>query len=345
MADEMLTEAGVKLLYHSTFVAAEAEGGVVKRVVVMKKEGLAAIEPGYVIDCTGDGDAAASAGAAFTLGSGGAAGSDNKLKMQPATMFFRIGNVDASALEDDIIANKDNFFRRNGINYRSLHWRVSEAREAGDWTLERVSVGIFRGVREDEWSINTSRIMEVDGTDSESLTRAEIIGRRQCDEIFRFLVKYVPGCADARYLGTAPSIGIRETRHVIGLETLTLDSLLGGAVPEDTVLLAANSVDVHGKFGPMSNEYITLAPGEAYGLSYRCLIPRGLDNLIVAGRCVSAESDAAGAIRVMPPCMAMGQAAGAAAAIAAREDCATHEVKYETLRAALLDGGVYLGEG
>ena len=110
-----------------------------------------------MIDCTGDGDVAAAAGVPYTVGNGNG-------RIQPTTMFFRIGNVDGSKIDADIEANRDCFYRKNGVNYRSLHWWVSKAREAGDWTLDRVSIGLFRGVDEDEWSINTSRIMGIDGT-------------------------------------------------------------------------------------------------------------------------------------------------------------------------------------
>ena len=230
-------------------------------------------------------------------------------------MFFRIGNVDSAKIDADIEANRNNFYRKDGVNYRSLHWWVSKAREAGDWTLDRVSIGIFRGVDEDEWSVNTSRIMGVDATDTESLTKGEIVGRQQVKEIFAFLKKYVPGCGDARLLETGSTLGIRETRHIHGIKTLTVDDLLECKVPEDSVMLAANSVDVHGRFGPKSNEYIALPEGRCYGIPYGCMVTPGLANLLVAGRCVSAESEAAGAIRVMPPCMGMGEAAGSAAAM------------------------------
>ena len=310
-ADRMLAEAGVKVLYHTSFVDAEAQGGYIKRIVIHRKNGLAAIEPKVTVDCTGDADVAAAAGAGFVLG-------DEKTgRIQPATMFFRIGNVDSSKIEEDYRANINNFYRRDGVNYRSLHWWVEKAREAGDWDLDRVSVGLFRGVDEDEWSINTSRIMNVDGTDSESLTRAETEGREQVDEIFRFFVKYVPGCERAKLLQTGSTVGIRETRHIKGMKRITVDSLLGCEVPDDSIAVAANSVDVHGKFGPRSNEYIALPAGKYYGIPYGALVPDGFANLLVAGRPVSADSDAAGAIRVMPPCMATGEAAGTAAALSA----------------------------
>lgn len=333
LADEMLSEAGVRVLYHTSFVDAEVVGDWIERVIVLAKDGLHAISARTVIDCSGDGDATAAAGVPFTMGNGAG-------RIQPATMFFRIGNVNSAKIDADIEANRDNFYRKDGVNYRSLHWWVSKARETGDWTLDRVSIGLFRGVDEDEWSINTSRIMGIDATDPISLTHGEIVGRQQVDEIFRFLKKYVPGCENAKLLATGSTLGIRETRHIHGLKKLVVDDLLQCRIPDDSIMLAANSVDVHGRFGPRSNEYITLPEGRCYGIPYGCLVTHELSNLVVAGRCVSAESEAAGAIRVMPPCMGMGEAAGTAAALAHGSDL--RELDTNKLRDVLRRNGVEL---
>ncbi len=335
VADEMLTESGVRILYHTALVDAESESGRVKRVILHEKEGLCAAEAEVYIDATGDADLAAFAGAQFILGNGSG-------KLQPATMFFRIGNVDTAAVDADIEKNRDNFYRKDGVNYRSLHWWVEKAREAGDWTLDRVSIGLFRGVDEDEFSINTSRIMGIDGTRSDSLTAAELEGRRQVVEIFNFLKKYVPGCENARLLQTGSTVGIRETRHIVGKKRLTVDALLNCEKPYDSIMVAANSVDVHGKFGPRSNEYITLPEGEYYGVPYGCLLPEAMTNLLVAGRCISADPEAAGAIRVMPPCMALGQAAGAAAALALHEGVSVSALDTDLLRRTLAEQNVTL---
>ena len=195
--------------------------------------------------------------------------------------------------------------------------------------------------KKDEWCVNTSRIMNVDSTDSESLTKAEILGRKQVDEILNFLRKYVPGCEDARLKSTASYIGIRESRHIKGEYRLTAEDLLSAKVPEDSILIAANSVDVHGRFGPKSNEY-TPINGSYYGVPYRSLIPFKIEGLLLAGRCISADSTAAGAIRVMPPCMAMGQAAGTAAAMAAKQNIPVRDVEISLLQEQLKNNGVCL---
>lgn len=336
LIDDMLTEAGVEVLYHAEFLDAITEESAVRGIVAHTKGGYLTVRAATVIDCTGDGDVAASAGVPFEMG-------NEKLGlMQPATMFFRICNVDSAALEADIAANRHLFHRENGVNYRSFHWHVARAREAGDWTLDRVSIGLYKSVQEDEWCVNTSRIMGVDSTDSASLTRGEIEGRRQVEEIMRFLRKYVPGCERAKLMSSGSTLGIRESRHIVGEYRLTLDDVLNGTVTEDAVVLCSNSVDVHGRFGPKSNEYITVQNGEFYGIPYRCLLPQTIDGLLIAGRCISAESEAAGAVRVMPPCMAMGQAAGTAAALAVKARTEPRLLDTSELKRVLLADGAYL---
>lgn len=335
LLDDMLQEAGVDLLYHTTFLRPLAEGNRLVGASVMYREGPGEIRAKVTVDCTGDGDVVFRAGVPCRKG-------NDRGVMQPASLFFRINNVDSAALEADIEKNRDNFYRKDGVNYRSLHWRVTEAREAGDWPLDRVSIGIFRCVREDEWAVNTSRIMGVDATDSRSLTQGEITGRQQVQIIMSFLKKYVPGCENARLMATGSTLGIRESRHMEGEYTLTLEDVLEGRVTEDAVAVCSNSVDIHGRFGPRSNEYLTVRDGEYYGIPYRCLVPKNIDGLLAAGRCLSAVSEAAGAVRVMPPCMAMGQAAGTAAALAAKAGVSPRQVDMGALREALKEGGVYL---
>ena len=334
--DEMLGEAGVDILYHTTFLEPILENSGIIGITTASKSGVQEIKAKVVIDCTGDGDVAYRCGVPFEMGN------EELGLIQPATMFYHISNVDSDALEADIQANIDNFYRKDGVNYRSLHWRVTEARENGDWSLDRVSIGIFRMPKKDEWCVNTSRIMGVDSTDNLSLTKAEIEGRKQVDEITRFFRKYVPGCEDARIKATASHIGIRESRHIKGEYRLTADDLLNAKMPEDSIFIAANSVDVHGRFGPKSNEYVPIN-GKYYGVPYRSLVPVKIDGLLVAGRCLSADSTAAGAVRVMPPCMAMGQAAGTAAALSVKSQCNVRDIDTDKLKFMLKEDKVCFG--
>ena len=338
--DEMLTEAGVKILYHTTFLRPVLDGDVLTGILVDSKRGIELIRGDVFIDCTGDGDVAARSGVPFEWGN------QELGLMQPVTMFFHVCNCDEKLMDADIQANLHNFFRKDGINYRSFHWRVSEARENGDWQVDgkefnRVSLGLFRMPKPDEWCVNVSRIVGIDATDPESLTKAEIEGRKQVQMIFNMIRKYIPGCENARIKASGSHVGVRESRHIAGDYRLLAEDLLECKIPEDSILLAANSVDVHGRFGPASNEY-TPINGNYYGVPYRSLIASKLKNLLLAGRNVSADSTAAGAIRVMPPCMAMGQASGTAAAMAVKKGCTIREVDAQELRETLKANGAYL---
>ena len=335
--DEMAAEAGVTVLFHADFVEPLMDGAAIRGVRLFTKGGMRDIGAKVVIDATGDGDVAFRAGVPTEFGDSAAK------RVQPASMFFRIGNCDLKAITADIEANKDNFYRKDGVNYRSLHWRVAEAKAAGDWDLKRVSIGLFRGVKEDEWFINTSRLMGVNSTDPESWSAAESEGRRQVDQIFRFFRKYVPGCKDARLLCTGSTVGVRESRHIYGEYRLTVDDCLHARRPADTILCAANSVDIHGRFGPLSNQYVTVQDGDYYGVPYRCLVPLKVENLLVAGRCLSATSEAAGAVRVMPPVMAMGQAAGTAAALCVKTGKTPRTLDVDNLVATLKSQKAFLG--
>ena len=231
-----------------------------------------------------------------------------------------MNNVDTDALVAEVVPHLPEFRRVNGVSYRCLHWRVAEAEAAGEWDLARKSVNIWRSVEKDQWVVNCTRIHGVDATDAENLTAAEEEGRRQVQELMHFFHKYVPGCEKATLMGTGSTMGIRESRHVHGDFILPVQDLIEGVVPDDVILLSANSIDVHGAMG-----------GPAGGLY-----------MPIAGRCISADSAAAGAIRVMPPAMALGQAAGEAAALSLKAGIQPRELDYADLRAALLAGKVCL---
>lgn len=333
--DEMLRQAGVQVLYHTTFLSVLLDEKRICGLHVSSKSGVEVVRGNVFIDCTGDGDVAAASGVAFELG-------NEELNLtQPATMFFRICNVDDEKLEKDIQDHIHEFYRKDGVNYRSFHWRVAQAKADGKWPLNRVSIGLFKSVH-GEWCVNTSRVMGVDATNNQSLTSGEIEGRKQVKIIMDFLRDYVPGCENAKLMASASTLGIRESRHMKGVYSLSGSDILNGVIPEDAVALASNSVDVHGRFGSMSNQYTPIEKGTCYGIPYRCLLPKTIDNLLVPCRSTSASSEAAGAIRVMPPMMALGQAAGVAGAMAAREHVCCSQIQIPELRRRLLAQNVVL---
>lgn len=335
--DSMCAEAGVKVLFHATLVDPIVRGSRISGIRVLTRSGIERISGKVFIDATGDGDLAARSGVPCDYGN------PEIGKVQPATLFFHINNVDTDRLTADVMAHIHEFRKVDGVSYRALHWWVEKAEAAGEWDINRKSVNIYRGVKKDEWAVNCTRIANVDATSSESLTAAEIEGRRQVMELMNFFHKYVPGCEEATIKSSGSTVGIRESRHVKGEYVLTADDLIGGVVPEDSILVASNSVDVHGRNGANTTEYRTVEGGRWYGLPYRSLLPLEIDNLLVAGRAISASSDAAGAVRVMPPCMAMGHAAGIAAALSAAGGTSPRKLDPAEIRSRLLAQRAFLG--
>lgn len=335
--DRMCAEAGVKVLLHASFVRPIQKGGKAAGAVVLTRKGLWEIHADQVIDCTGDGSVAVGAGVPSEFGNAEIG------KVQPSTLFFRINSVDSKKLEADVLAHLHEFRKVDGVSYRALHWHVLKAEAAGEWDIARKSVNIYRAVREDEWAVNCTRIANVDATDSESLSAGEAEGRRQVMELMHFFRKYVPGCENAALMCSASTLGIRESLHIKGDYVLTAEDLLSCKVPEDSILLASNSVDVHGRNGAMGTEYKTISGGRWYGVPFRSLLPEGIDNMLIAGRCLSATSDAAGAVRVIPPCMAMGEAAGTAAALSAKAGTSPRSLDPRDLLAQLKKQNVFLG--
>ncbi len=335
--EQMCFEAGVKVLYHANFLEPVMKGDTVRGALLLTPSGVEQVDADMVIDATGDGTVAFRAGAPYVFGD------PESGRVQPSSLFFRMNNIDTDALIAEVVPHLPEFRRVNGVSYRCLHWRVAEAEAAGEWDLDRKSVNIWRSVEKDQWVANCTRIHNVDATNAESLSASEVEGRRQVQELMHFFHKYVPGCEHATLMGTGSTMGIRESRHILGDFVLPVQDLIDGKIPEDTILLSANSIDVHGAMGgPAGGLYMPIKK-DMYGVPYRCLIPGKIRGLLLTGRCISAESAAAGAIRVMPPAMALGQAAGTAAALCLRNGVDPVSLDYGDLRAELLRGKAFLG--
>jgi hypothetical protein len=308
------------------------ENDAVCGAVVHSKEGLQVIRATTTIDCSADADVAARAGVPFKQGR------ESDGLVQPATMFFRVGNVDR--------AQVDAYFREHPeeIEERMAFSSCIKAAQAnGDYTIPRERLSMYESPQEGVWRVNVSRVLGVDGTRVADLTRAEIEGRRQVLEIYAFLRKYVPGFQNCTMIDTAAQIGVRETRRIEGEYTLTLDDLITGRDFEDTIAYCAYPIDIHdpkGAGGGISNRGET---ANAYQIPYRSLVPLKIDQLLVAGRCVSATHEALGGIRVMPPSFAMGEAAGTAAALALQEGVPPRKVPHGWLRQTLKERGAYVG--
>jgi hypothetical protein len=330
VAAEMVVEAGVELLLH-TFVfdvltREGADGPILTGVFAASKSGVQALRAGVVVDCTGDADVAALAGAPTEKGR------PQDGKTQPMTMFFRVGNVDGEQVRQYVREHPEETSPFSGL--------VTRGRAAGEWPdVPRERVGIYESSTFGEWRVNTSRLLDLDGTRAEDLTRGEIEGRRQAHALMAFFRRRVPGFADARLIDTAGQVGVRETRRIVGEYVLTVEDICAGRRFPDTVALCAYGVDVHNPEGPGQGRRQDYETANIYEIPYRCLLPRRVEQLLVAGRCISSTHEANGAIRVMPPCYATGQAAGTAAALAAKSGRTPREVPVDELRSALAAQG------
>lgn len=330
--DEMVTEAGVRVLFETRLADVMTDGDKITHAVVLMKEGLCAIEAKCFIDCTGDADLAVHAGVPTWSGDKASG------IMQPTTLFFEVGNVDSEAYCAELEANRDRLDDHMGNCYS---WRVQEAKENGDWSLDKNELGLYEQNIPGRWKVNTTRMSYIDSTNTEDVTRAMMEGRRQVQEVLAFMRKYIPGCKDVQLLQVAPMLGVRESRHIVGKYELTTEDVLNHAIFEDAVCTYAYALDVHHSEG--GGVTFTLVD-RYYTIPYRCLLPEGCSNLLVAGRCICGSSEAAASYRVMPACVALGQAAGTAAAIAAEGGLNPENVPIDHLRKTLVAQGAVIKE-
>jgi hypothetical protein len=191
-------------------------------------------------------------------------------------------------------------------------------------------------------AINSTRVTGAIGTSVFDLTRAEWQSRRQMKAIVGFLRRYVPGFEAAYAVQSGVGIGVRETRRITGEYHLTADDVLAARQFDDVIARGAYPVDIHNPEG-RGTVLERLPPGEAYHIPLRCLLPRGVDRLLVAGRCISGTHEAHSSYRVMPISMATGHAAGVCAALAAAAGRSPRAIPIREVQAELLRQGADLG--
>jgi len=323
VALEVIDRAGARILLHAMATGPFGRRCAPQGVVYEGKAGPFVIQAGCLVDGSGDGDIAAKAGADYHIGR------DCDGRVQPMTLMFRIGDFDPAAFGA--------YVREHPDQWRGVHglWDlVREATEAGDLTLPREDMLFFASPHPHELSVNSTRVTDVMGTSPLDLSRAEITARRQMDEIMRFLRKYVPGFKDAYVIQAAVTIGVRETRRVVGDDRLTAEDVLGARKFPDAIARASYPIDIHNPAG-RGTVLKRLAPGEWYEIPFGCLLPKGVDNLLVSGRCISGTHEAHSSYRVTPTAMATGQAAGVAAALAVRAGCQPRALPVAAVQAEL----------
>ncbi len=314
--DEVTVEHGVDVLLHSSFTGLEMDGPLIARVQTTGKSGQIDLTGAVYVDSTGDGDVAAQAGAPIEVGR-----TQDGL-CQPMTLCFRIGGVSGDPGAGEL--------------RKELTEIYLQAKAAGEVSNPREDVLIFGTMVPHIFHFNTTRVLRRDATNTLDLTAAEMEGRRQVAELLDLFRRRSPRFKDAYLVKMAAQIGVRESRRVMGAYVLTVDDVLEASKFEDGIARSRYPVDIHSPTGE-GTVIQRLPPGEFYEIPYRCLVPDRVDNLLIGARCISATHEAHSSMRVMPVVAGIGEAAGVAAAWAARDGIAPREVDGSRLKAAILD--------
>ncbi len=318
-------------VYLQTMVAdALVEDHRITGVVISTKEGLLALEGKVVVDATGDGDVAAFAGCQIEKGR------EDGL-MQPVTLEFTLDNVDEDrgviciGDVDDVAFNGQRF-----LDY------CKQCAQKGMLPEHLAAVRLHPTVHKGERQVNTTQANGVDSTKIEDLYPAELALRGQIDTLIRFFRENLPGYENCKYIASGTTTGIRESRRVVGEYLITAEELAAGKRFDDVVVHRAEFiVDIHNPAGAgQAEEKIQYVV--PYDLPYGCFVPKGVDGLMTAGRCISGTHRAHASYRVMSICMAMGQAVGVAAALCARQGCQPRELDVKALQKELAALGVEL---
>ncbi len=341
--EDMATEAGVELLYYTVFIGAVVEDGRLKAVRIHNKSGGGEVSAKVFIDASGDADVAVAAGCLYMSGR-----PEDGLN-QSASLRFVMCGVDTEKLaawlsEKGIQASP----QRLGFGY-------VPGGQAHQWMAELLQQGVDEGVidtaeagyiqffslpgRPGELFFNCPRIMKVNGARAEDLTRAQVEGRRMVRKIAAFCRRYIPGFERAFVAWTAPMVGVRETRRILGEYVLSGDDVVRGAKFDDAAARSNYPIDIH--FPDKPGVFLKAPPeGDWYEIPYRCMLPVRPEGLLVTGRCISSTFAGQSAMRVIPTCRALGEAAGIAAAMAAAEGIAPRRLPIKKLRRRFEEAGV-----
>lgn len=336
----MLEEAGVDVLMYTLCSGVIKNEENLEGIFIETKSGREAILAKTVIDCTGDGDVAFRAGVKFHKG-------DAKGGMQPPTLMFSMKGVDIEVLRDAIVNHPEEYdmdtmppeqFKNGKFITVGFRNQILKARSEG-YIIPVARTILITGMADDEIWVNMSRVNGTDSTDPASYTFGEIEARKQIYEIERYLKDFIPGFSGAWMDKVAPFTGIRESRVIEGKYVLTADDILSCRRFDDSIGVASYPVDIHHSVGDDCTLYWC---EDCYDLPYRMLVPENIGNLLVAGRCASMTHEAMASARVMSTCMAMGEAAGCAAAVSVMAGVSPSDVDVAEVRKKLEVNGVYL---
>ncbi len=350
VAFEMCLNADVEILLHTEIIDTTVENGKIKTVTLFGKGYHIEVEAAVYIDASGDGDMGYMAGATYNMGQ------KDTGALQPPTLMFTLGNVDTDktiefiasdpeqmrlcdTIECDFDKYNAEFFRSNPHHVMvGLRKLFLELKAKGELPVDRDTLIYIKSLLPGEVHINSTRHLGINGSDVLDLTRSEIEGHLQIPKLVETLKKYVPGFENCYITQIYPSMGIRETRRFTGLCELTEEKIMVGDVPEDTVALGSYIIDIHEGNGAGT----IVKRIKPYGIPYGCTVSKDIDNLMFSGRCASLDAVVMSSARVMPTCMAIGEAAGVGAALAVRQNILPSQVDVKEVRNILRNANVIL---
>lgn len=375
--DRMVTSSGCDLLFVSHVVESLVSGDSVKGVVVESKSGRRAVTAKRVIDCSGDADAAFFAGCECMQGRPGDG------MAQACSLEFRLGGVDWDAyVNSDFKKNDGKWINVIAQKAKEGWGKVAEIENHLNWMTHVPGRPEHCGM--DEVSICFAHSRNCYPLDARDLTRMYMEGREQADLLWKFIKENIPGFKNSYLIDTAPLLGVRESRRILGEYIMKAEDIASGRKFDDVVTISAHGYDLHGPdhvgnvkwaemtvegekryvacgptgygssyFPPGGKEAISdyrgnkgedMASNQAYDIPYRALVPVKMENLLAAGRCLSADFMAQSGCRLILACLNMGEAAGTAAALSLKNNITPREVDRAELQQTLIANGCNIGQ-
>ena len=318
---ESVLEAGVDLLFHAYIFEAKKQGNKIESITVATKSGKLELQANYFIDATGDAQVAFLADCPTTLGR------EPDHLCQPMTLCFRVGNVD---------------IRRFGRSVKGLQLAHSQALANGELINPRENILYFYTPIPGVVHFNTTRVVKKNPTDPFEVTEAETLARKQVYEIYEFMKKHADGLENSFLMMTAAEIGVRESRMIVGDYVLTERDCRACTKFEDAIAACNYDIDIHNPEGSGTSHYY-FPEGEYYTIPYRSLIPKTVNNMLVAGRCISSDHGAQASYRIMPTVCCIGEAAGCAIALAVKDNISVRDIDVKKLQDLLTKNGAFIG--
>lgn len=336
--DEKMEKAGVEVLLHTNFVDVVIENSRITHLILYNRSGLFAIKTEAVIDATGNAEVA------FKSKCDTVKGRPEDGKMAPSSLIFHVYNVDAGKLMSAIVKNRDPKFRD----------LIAQLRQSGEWEFPYDIFICTQLPEEGEFYVNTCRLVGVDGTDGKSISYGMKQGRKETYALMDIFRKYFPGFKHAKIKSVATQLGIRETRRIVGDYIMTVGDLSKNKKFDDCIGFSMYGWDLPDPDKPSVQPFaideksgfkFKVEKGLTTPLPYRIMIPKGIENLICPGRAVSVEGQVLGPVRVMAPCMAMGEAAGIAASQVVSANIPFSDININQLRSELKRMGAIIDDG